>query len=305
MNPAHAGLADTLKSTLVKKFIDIIEEVQQPPVRGEGNQIANAFTEALDALDVAKKEGVDYIGDIQYLPKTLKSLVNIESVFGVETLRRLRNYEGLTSLSGKPTVPEFIDKLGEIDFAELTPEQIKGIQKSLNNLGSKDGTSFPFTSSNGASHELLDIFKNIDSIVDIQKDEVIGRLKGKALNRVYDYTLKVGNDIVYVDKKAWAPDTIKKWLAKSADADFLIPGEEKTGQLFRDLVAAADGKKMRWSFDARAGTAYTPGQIKAIVRNGLEKNIKSIKSVAGKPNVPNKDFIDDVMKNFDIEISDI
>jgi hypothetical protein len=46
-------------------------------------------------------------------------------------------------------------------------------------------------------------------------------------------------------------------------------------------------------------------QIKAIVRSGLEKNIESIKSVAGKLNVPNKDFIDDVMKNFDIEISDI
>lgn len=63
----------------------------------------------------------------------------------------------------------------------------------------------------------------------------------------------MGGTIIHVDKKAWAPDTIKKWLKKSAEADFIIPGEEKAGQLFKDLVAAGLGQKVRWSFDARAG----------------------------------------------------
>ncbi len=126
--------------------------------------------------------------------------------------------------------------LGEIDFAKLSDAQIDGLKKILNKLGSEDGAKYPFSMYGGAVNELLDIIKHFDNIVDIQKRVAIEIREG-ILVRIYDYTLKVSGAIVNFDKKAWAPDTIKKWLIKSAEADFIVPGEVNAGQLFKDLVA--------------------------------------------------------------------
>jgi|TARA_B100000029_G_C17540268_1_gene946411 hypothetical protein len=111
----------------------------------------------------------------------------------------------------------------------------------------------------------------------------------------------------HVDKKAWSVSNIQKYLKGSAKGDILISGEESTGQLFRDLVAAGNGTKIRWSFDARAGELGVD-KIKELVRQGLKENIDDIAQVA-KKDISNLDktdeFIKEVMNNFDIKISDI
>lgn len=141
-------------------------------------------------------------------------------------------------------------------------------------------------------------------IAGIQESRVVMRIGDKEITRRYDYVLTDGT---LVDKKAWSVSNIKKYLKASADGDFLIPGEETTGQLFRDLVAAGTGSKVRWSFDSRA-KELGASKLKDYVKSGLNKNIEEIARLSGWSDF-SKDglvkFESDIMKNFDIEISEI
>src|SRR5690606_21905425 len=87
---------------------------------------------------------------------------------------------------------------------------------------------------------------------------------------------------IHVDKKAWAANTIKKWLSASANGKTKITGEVETGQLFRDLAAAGgpEAKKMRWSFDARANELGVD-EIKKLIRKGCEDNFEQIAKAGG------------------------
>src|SRR5690606_4454336 len=87
---------------------------------------------------------------------------------------------------------------------------------------------------------------------------------------------------IHVDKKAWAANTIKKWLSASANGKTKITGEVETGQLFRDLAAAGgpEAKKMRWSFDARANELGVD-EIKKLIRKGFEDNFEQIAKAGG------------------------
>lgn len=98
-------------------------------------------------------------------------------------------------------------------------------------------------------------------------------LSGLNLKRVYDYVLKDGWN---VDKKAWSPAAIQGRIKQSMKADLLIPGEETTGQIFRDIIAAQKGIKVRWSFDARSNGVLTPAQIKEMVKSSAKKEFPSL-----------------------------
>lgn len=208
------------------------------------------------------------------------------------------------------TVPDFVDKISNVDISDLSPAQIDGLKQIFTKLGPKDatGAEYPFTMSNGAAHELLDIFDNLDKIQDIQPPVKVAALNNVDLNRVYDYTIKVGDEIIYVDKKAWAANTIKKWLSASANGKTKITGEVETGQLFRDLAAAGGNppKKMLWSFDARANELGVD-EIKKLIRKGFEDNFDQIAKAGGfDVNVRDSkavaEKIDEVMGRFEVVI---
>src|SRR5690606_19362988 len=117
-----------------------------------------------------------------------------------------------------------------------------------------------------------------------------------------------GGEIIHVDKKAWAANTIKKWLSASANGKTKITGEVETGQLFRDLAAAGglEAKKMRWSFDARANELGVD-EIKKLIRKGFEDNFDQIAKAGGfsdatKDPVLRADKINKVMDSFEVVI---
>ncbi len=226
-----------------------------------------------------------------------------------DTLKRLRNYRGFAGGAGLK-YEDILSTIGKIDLDKLNDAQKKGLAHILNNFDTAKGLpsdTVAFFKSSGATFEVLDIVKHIDQIADIQKTIPITSPSGLNLKRVYDYVLKDGWN---VDKKAWSPAAIQGRIKQSMKADLLIPGEETTGQIFRDIIAAQKGIKVRWSFDARSNGVLTPAQIKEMVEKAalnefpslakaFKLNPKDYEKIATK-----KKFIDDILENFDIEIGD-
>ena len=114
-----------------------------------------------------------------------------------------------------------------------------------------------------------------------------------------------------MDKKAWSPETIQKWFKASAKGNVVAEGSAKTGQLFRDIIAAEKGTKILWSFDARAGVIGRD-KLLGMTEEAIEKNLDSIAGTLGysidsaEKRIEVLDEITDkVMANFDIEIGGI
>ena len=201
-----------------------------------------------------------------------------------------------------------MDMIADLDTSKLSEKQLDGLRRVMVGFDVKDGTkdAVGFRHSHGATHEFFDIVKHIDAgdIAGIQESRVVMRIGDKEITRRYDYVLTDGT---LVDKKAWSVSNIKKYLAKSADGDFLIPSEETTGQLFRDFVAAGTGSKVRWSFDARA-KGLPSGELRKLIESGLSKNLSNIASSAGLKDLSERslrEFKKKVIDNIEIEISDI
>lgn len=116
-----------------------------------------------------------------------------------------------------------------------------------------------------------------------------------------------------MDKKAWTPDSISTWLPQSARPDVKIKGEKKPGQLYKDLIAAHGNTKIRWSFDARAGTAFSKDDLLNMVETSIDKNFESIAKHL-KIEVPTdaaekskvfKQVREKIFENFDVEIGGV
>jgi hypothetical protein len=311
ISQAHAAnVWDDLQSASVKRFIKIIEEVKDINiVNGEGTKVAAVFTDALTQLNKAALNGTTHISDLKFEPKALKSLVAIYQVGGIDTLKRLRSHQGFSTLNDKPTMLEFLEMIGDLDYSKLSTDQLKGLRKIFNGFDAAEGVTGRFTTSQGATHEFFDISKHFDNLAGIQFRKII-KIEGSKieLTRIYDYVLKDG---WHVDKKAWKPETINKWFKASAKGDILPDGSAKTGQLFRDIIAAEGGTKIRWSFDARAG-AIGKEKLLDMAEDSIKENFDAIAGVL-KFDVGSfkneataiEALTDRIMKNFDIEIGDI
>lgn len=222
-------------------------------------------------------------------------------------MRRLRNHQGFATLNDKPSILEFFEILGNLDLTKLTKEQKEGLAKVVNSFDVKDGLddARAFKTSHGATHEVLDISKYIDKISGIQVTAKVGR-EGAPLTRVYDYVL---NDGWHVDKKAWAPENIEKFLPLSAKPDVKVKGEARPGQLFKDFVAAGTGTKIRWSFDARAGEVYDENKLLEIIEDSLYENYEDVFKLSGIKVDTSIDTevdkaISKIMENIDVEIGE-
>lgn len=114
-----------------------------------------------------------------------------------------------------------------------------------------------------------------------------------------------------MDKKAWTPDSISTWLPQSARPDVKIKGEKKPGQLYKDLIAAHDNTKIRWSFDARADTAFSKDDLLDMVETSIDKSFESIAKHLDLKFKPEEraemlqTVTKQIMKNFDVEIGSI
>ena len=252
------------------------------------------------------------MADLKHTPDAVRSLMVVYSAGQEAAMKRLRNHQGFVTLNNKPTEAEFLKMLADFDIAKLTDAQALGFGKILKGFDVKEGVAksgYAHRTSHGATHEFFDIHKYADEIAEIQfRKEIKADGFEIPLIRVYDYVLKDG---WHVDKKAWKPESIEKWFKASAKGNVIVKGSAKTGQLFRDIIAAHGNTKIRWSFDARA-SVIGKEKIFNMLSEALNENLDSIAGTLGKT-IDSKElrasFIEDITKklksNFDIEISDI
>ncbi len=317
---AVAAVPAGLASTAVKEFIEVLRKVRDdPPPIGSNTQRAKAFTAAIKELEQAVANGADLLGNIKHESGTLRGLMVARVIGQEDALRALRNHNGFAGAAAlgpdRERTLKFFEKLGNLDIDKLPEAAKTGLVKVFRDFNSG------FKKSSGATHQLLEVIERAATVTAVEAERYFV-VKGGQFKVVPDLVIKSGDQLIDLDKKAWAPENIKWLLEASLRKNVASPTGEPPGQLYRYLLKLHNENYCcsRWSFDARAdkftyaGADGTASKGADAIRKIIVDEVKSngvIQKALRQDLGLTKDDLDDLLKKLDgnlakfVEISEI
>jgi hypothetical protein len=242
---AHASFkVSDLETVLVRKFIDIIDEVRgdiskYPDIDSQPT-LARYFTKSLEALNEAAEGGAETLADVKFKPHTLRLLILAYTTGGEAALKGLRNIQGYKDTVINLSYEDLFRTLVDFDYTPLSSDDIKQVGKCFEYLGSS------FTKSQGAVGELLVIgrfLKDGRTVNDLQKRVAILAQDGTRMGS-RDSDLFV--DGIFADVKMMDPKDLLTYVKlKVRPGSKIDENPTESGQFFRDLIDMGNNEGLK------------------------------------------------------------